>query len=221
MFYVYHAFGSYFSISKDILEAKSKLKFTTLKSIEIISPMNEICYKDSYLVKQCEASNVELLKSEKVFNVSKEDWTNLEKIKAVVDMLEKGTSKYVLILDGKDTCILNNLDTKFLNTFKEYEADIVFNMQTSKHPLVDIETEEFLEANKFKYINAGVCVGYRDKLLEFYKECLNNISDVYLCNSKKPSEQYLVRKLATSSDIVVRCDYDLKLFASYKDRVNL
>jgi len=212
--YVCHCYGKYFDDIKHFLDENYNTNFILDSRISIISPMNKGCYDNSYLVKQCGLNNIKLLQSEKVFNVSKEDWTNILKIEAIIELLEKVNTEYVLILDGKDTCVMNDLDADFINKFKQYNADIVYNASKERYPWVSLESYEFIKINHSKFINAGICIGYRDKLLDFYKECLNNINDIVLGYDKKPSEQYIIRKTATSTKIIVRCDYNFILFTS-------
>lgn len=210
--YVCHSYAELFAKTKDILEKYSNITFKVDDNISILSPMNKGCYNHSYLVKQCKLSGIQLLTSNKVFNVSTNDWSNLLKIEAIIEMLEKTNSKYSLILDGKDTCICKDIDKDFINKFKEYNADIVYNCTPYRYPNREIEPKEFIEINNFKYINAGVCIGYTDKLLQFYKECLVNITEVVNGWDGKPSEQYVIRKTVVNSSIVVRCDYNNTLF---------
>lgn len=210
--YICHAYAEVFLKSKNIFEENLNNIFKVDKSITIISPMNKSCYNRSYLVKQCELNNVQLLKSEKLFNISINDWSNLFKIEGIIEMLEKTTTEFAVVLDGKDTCIIKDLDESFIEEFKKYNADIVYNSMPHRYPNVAIESREFIEANNFKYINAGLCIGYTNKLLQFYKECLANINDVMLGYDKKPSEQYVIRKTVVSSNIIIKCDYNNILF---------
>ena len=218
--YICHAFGKIFFNSKDILESHINDNIKVDSSISIVSPMNKNCYTQSYLVKQCKHNNLSLPISEKLFKISSEKWSNVFKIEGIIEILKKTTTEFAVVLDGKDTCIVKDLDFNFINEFKKYKADIVYNAMNFKYPFANLETRQFLENNHFRYINAGLCIGYTDKLLQFYKECIHNIEGAMNGWNNRPSEQYVVRKTAVSSDIIVRCDYNNTLFNYPKQGVN-
>lgn len=214
MIYIYHAYRTNFEKNIHIFEDYKNIKISVSNKITIISVMNKECFNNSYLVKQCKTNNIDLIIPNSTFNIESKNWKNTMKIDAIVDALTNIDSDYALILDGKDTCILNNLDETFIKLFEELNCDILYNMQ--KLPVPNIKFKDY------KYpINAGVCFGKRESLLMFYQECkkLNRI-DSYIFNNGLPSEQYIIRKAAHTSSLVIKADSEMKLFTCYSEYLN-
>lgn len=207
MSYVVHYFGESFENNKDKLENLIANDFQVSKDISIISVMNRDCYNNSYLIKQCNYNNININIPESTFNISSVEWKNTLKIDSIFKELEKVKTKYVLILDGKDTGILKDLDDSFINIFNELDCDIVFNYQLSNYPLSTFNS-------KVNHLNAGVCFGRLDSLKEFYNLCSEmNKNDEYISKyNSKPSEQYIVKKAALSSNLNIKIDSGFKLF---------
>ena len=186
-------------------------KISVSNDITIISIMNLPCYNNSFLVKQSINSNFKLLVPDDALNVSSNDWTNILKIKCLVNVLPKVKTKYVLVLDGKDTVLVNDLDDEFITNFNNTKCDLIFNKQIIKYPNIEFDGEK-----EFNYINAGVCFGYTDFVYEFYKECEELSSqETYISEyTNKPSEQYIVRKVAAKTKLNVGIDEHYILFST-------
>ena len=63
----------------------------------------------------------------------------------------------------------------------------------------------------YNYLNAGICIGKTDALIEFYQECW----DIAKYDSKNPyhsSEQYYVRKVFDTHQDTVFFDWDCRFF---------
>lgn len=213
MIYIYHAYRNNFEKNINIFKRNENIIINVSKDLTLLSIMNEECFNNSYLVKQCKNNGIDLIVPKSTFNIKKEEWKNTIKISTIVKALKEINTKYVLILDGKDTCILNSLDDEFLNKFKEMNCDILFNMQKLQVPNITFKD--------YKHpINAGVCIGTKEALLNFYKECeeLNKI-DKYIFNNGLPSEQYIVRKTAHNSALKIETDYEMKLFTCYSEYI--
>ena len=210
--YICHAFGRTFTRANYILENNFNNKIKINPDITLVSPMNEYCYKNSYLVKQLNLNDIPVMKSNKIFYINEADWNNTFKIEAIIEILEKTTTEFAVVLDGKDTCIIKDLDNNFINDFKKYNADIVYNSMAERYPNIRLDGEQSLTNTNHCYINAGLCIGYTDKLLDFYKECLANINNTVNGWDDKPSEQYIVRYTAINSSVIVKCDYNKTLF---------
>ena len=211
MIRIYHAYRNNFEKNLYIFEKHKNIKISISKDLTLLSVMNKDCYDKSYLVTQCKNNNIDLVVPSSTFNVKNEDWKNTMKISAIVQALETIDTKYVLILDGKDTCILNDLDDEFLKEFEKMECDILFNMQKLPMPNIKFKDLEYP-------INAGVCVGKREALLSFYGECEKvNAKNEYILKNGMPSEQFIIRKTANDSPLIIKTDYKMVLLTCYSE----
>ena len=116
-------------------------------------------------------------------------WDMRNKIKYYIECLENQVNtKYVLLLDGYDVLFASTND--IIKKFEKSGYRIIFNTSYNNYPdeFIDIvpnrETLGF-----FKYFNAGCCIGYREDLIKFYKECLEYIDVPNPLNS----EQKIIR----------------------------
>lgn len=211
MIRIYHAYRNNFEKNLYIFEKHKNIKISISKDLTLVSVMNKDCYDNSYLAKQCKNNSIDLVVPVSTFNVKNEDWKNTMKISAIVQALKSINTKYVLILDGKDTCILSNLDDDFLKEFEKLDCDILFNMQ--KLPMPNINFKDYRHP-----INAGVCVGTREALLSFYSECEKvNAKNEYILKNGMPSEQFIIRKTANDSPLIIKTDYEMILFTCYSE----
>lgn len=204
--YIYHGYSNRYTFDIKLLnKICNNLKFTITNKITIVSVMNEECFNNSFLVKQCKTNNIDLIIPKYTFDIKKEEWKNTTKIISIIKTLKEIDTEYVLILDGRDTCILNNLDDDFIKYFEEFNCDILFNSQVFPFPLNQLK-------GNTDYLNAGVCLGKKESLLKFYSECSNHIEDVYLLKNGSPSEQYIIKKVVGYIDLKVKVDIENKLF---------
>lgn len=202
MSYLIHAFSRYYDYLKDFFEENKDLELNLSPKISIVSLMNKKCFDDSILVYQCKKNNIKVYNSETLYNI--ENWDNLLKIEYILEVLSTVPTEYTLFLDGKDCIFLKDIDDSFISLFKSYEADIIFNHQSSPYP-------HKIQNEKNKYINAGVCFGKTEILIKFYKE----VYEFYRLNSQQSkSEQYYVREVANITDLKIKIDNKYKLFAS-------
>ena len=75
-------------------------------NLSIISIMNQDCYDKSFVVKQCVYNNIPIFNTA----INEQKWNNCMKINHILECLEQIKTDYVLILDGRDTLIVNDLD---------------------------------------------------------------------------------------------------------------
>ena len=153
------------------------IKFNLSDQLSVVSVMNEACLKNSPLMKQFRANNLNLIIPDSTRNII--NWKNTYKIDGIIEALEKIKTPYTLLLDGRDVKVVGNLDESLISMFETFEADIVFNGSDGIYPSPKLDNEfGNAKLNKYKYfnfpfINAGVCIGRTDKLKEFYLECKN------------------------------------------------
>lgn len=107
---IIHLPGSGLEEHRELAEYNLDRSFNISKDLSIISVMNSQCEKDSFILKQCEFNNIKLLNtaSDVIF------WNNPIKIEHILECLRKVTTKYALILDGRDTVITGDLDDSFI-----------------------------------------------------------------------------------------------------------
>jgi hypothetical protein len=186
--YVLHFPGTGFYGFEDILKDNLTRKFTVHEDISIISIMDSTCYASSPIRTQCENNNITLFNSA----INEENWDNTLKIKYILESLEQVTTKYCLIIDGRDAVISHDLDEEFIEKYKSLNIPIVYNGTPTIYPQVPLEPiQEIVKiSGKQKFINAGVCIGDVDSLKEFYLKA-QEVNDAYPNNS---SEQIIIRR---------------------------
>ena len=195
------------------------IKFKISDQLSVVSVMNESCLKKSYLAKQFNSNNLTLIIPESTRKIC--NWKNTYKIDGILEALDKITTPYTLILDGRDVKVLGDLDDYFLDMFDSFNADIVFNGSDGIYPKQKLENEfGNAKLNKYKYfnypfINAGVCIGKTDKLKEFYSECKNWIKVNNYNELEHPSEQWVVRNVATNTNVKIDTDSSCLFFTYY------
>lgn len=146
-----------------------------------------------------------------------EAWSNPYKIECILKALKEIETKYILILDGYDVVIYNwdNLITKF----KQFNAGIVFNASKNNYPAYFGDQPTRQHSSKFRYLNAGCCIGYKEALIEFYEK-VNEFYETQPMN-RWNSEQFIVRNIYkdycnyTSSYNLVKIDTECSIFQTF------
>lgn len=132
--YIYHSCGFMGELESKIFKHFRDREIKLDKELTLVSVMNKDCWTNSSLIQQCLNNSIELIIPKCTFNISSEKWKNTFKLEGIIEALNTINTKYVLILDGADTCILDNLDKDFLSKFKTRTVDILFNSQTICYP---------------------------------------------------------------------------------------
>lgn len=130
--------------------------------------MNHSCYDESFIVKQCGYNNIPIFNTA----INEQKWNNCMKINHILECLKQIETDYILILDGRDTLIVNDLDATFIEKYLSYKIPIVYNATPIPYPNTVIEPlQELLKiSGTHKFLNAGICVGTKEALVEFYKQ---------------------------------------------------
>lgn len=130
------------------------------------------------------------------------------KIPNILKSLKRCKTEYALITDIRDVIITADLDDSFINKFNSLNCDIIYNATTSKYPKINIASDFLIEGGSkpFNYLNAGVCFGKTDKLIEWYNYC-----NILLENNR--SEQFVIRKMYDPK-FNIKIDGYRKLFRS-------
>lgn len=116
-------------------------------------------------------------------------WDMRKKIKFYIDCLENIKEDIVLLLDAYDVVLTSTKD--IVEKFKAQPYRILFNTSVNNYPNVNIDKiPKRKELDSFShFLNAGCCIGYREDLTRFYKECYEFID----IPNKHCSEQFVVR----------------------------
>ena len=117
-------------------------------------------------------------------------WDMRYKIKYYIEYLENHIdTDIVMLLDGYDV-LLSSTDN-IIDKFLSQPYRILFNSTVNNYPDVVIDyIPNRLQYDKFSpFFNAGCCIGYKNDLITFYKECYDLID----IENKFNSEQYIIR----------------------------
>jgi hypothetical protein len=138
------------------------------------------------------------------------EWNNTMKIGYIVDALKQVPTPYALILDAADVLIGGDI-TGIIDLFLAFNKKIVFNATASNHPPVDIGIMDNSEdLGKFKYLNAGCCIGETSALLDFYEEAMSVDIDNPL-----HSEQLIIRAVFANHKDIVTIDHQCTIFQTF------
>ena len=175
--------------NKNILPKTFKLIYDNIylnpidKDLSIVS-----CWTDDSkccLYNQLNKFNINLINAlPNDYNFSSQ-WNMINKIKYYIDCLEnKVHTKYVMLLDGYDVLFVST--DNILEKFLSMNYKIIFNTSRNNYPDETIDyIENRFELDFFCYFNAGCCIGYKNDVLKFYKECLNYINIYNPFNSEQ------------------------------------
>lgn len=158
------------------------------------------------VVKQCVYNNIPIFNTA----INEQKWNNCMKINHILECLEQIKTDYVLILDERDTLIVNDLNATFIEKYLSYKIPVVYNATPVPYPNAVVEPlQELLKiSGTHKFLNAGICVGIKEALVEFYKHA-KIINDKIYNNS---SEQYIIRLAKEKNPSLTGIDNELKLF---------
>lgn len=204
--YILHFPGSGLDTFQYILDENLNREIIISDNLSIISEMNKKCWDSSPLKQQCELNNIKIYNSA----IEEAQWNNTKKIQYILKDLQKIKTDYVLILDGRDVSIVNNLDDNFIQKFESFNYPIIYNGTPAAYPEVPIESiQEIMKIKgKQKFLNAGVCIGKKDALINFYSEA-QKINNQYKDND---SEQLIIRLARTKNPNLASWDSDNYIF---------
>lgn len=157
---------------------------------------------------QLESSNQAYVNAYKEEN---KPWSNPDKIKYYIDVLEKTTSEYALLMDGYDVVFIKNIDEEFIKAFEGINKRIIFNATKNNYPKITLNDE--YSNNEFKYLNAGLVFGYTADLLSFYKKAYELTKDLKIMNPWKSEQLYI--RLAAKNNENVGIDSECRLFQTF------
>jgi len=123
--------------------------------------------------------------------------------------------KYILFVDSRDVLMykdLNEIKTKFEKYYPD--CNLLFNGETNCYPNPSLKDNYPNQDKKYKYLNAGMCIGRTDFILEFFSK----ISKYFVDYEKNWSEQgvwtdiFFKYQDECGDDNPIKIDYDCHIF---------
>lgn len=189
--YIGHFQGNTIKKYLDIVEECSLRNVIINPKIQVITVFTDPSKALTAL--QLERSQMPYLNA---YKETDKEFSNVDKILYYVDALKKTTSEYSLLVDGYDVLFMRNLDEGFIEEFKKFKVDILFNATKNNYPNFTIDdVKERNQLGEFQYLNAGVVFGKTSDLLSFYEEALLNTKNDEIINPWN-SEQLYIRYTA-------------------------
>lgn len=141
------------------------------------------------------------------------EWRKTVKLPLILRALQNVTTPYVFLLDANDVVILRDIDQSFIDLWRQYDCDILFNGSQYLYPKIISAPIEKEHNSPFvnHYLNAGVCFGYTDKIKQIYETAYYHSKHEHY--APYDSEQYYVRiGIIEEKDIRVKIDDGSCLF---------
>lgn len=159
-------------------------------NVTLITTATKDTEENCPLIEQLNRSGVNYINSAKDFEG---EWKKTDKIPLIKEVLSRVTTPYSLVLDANDVVMLKSIDDRFIETFKLFDCDILFNGSQYLYPKIISARIEKEHESPFvnHYLNAGVCFGYTEKLLKLYETAHYHSQNK--CYEYFESEQYYVR----------------------------
>lgn len=156
------------------------------------------------LIHQLDTSGVRYINSAESYTG---EWQRTAKLSLIWKALSDVTTPYVLVLDANDVVILKDIDAGFIDTWKRYACDVLFNGSQYLYPKIIAAPIEKEHASPFvnHYLNAGVCFGLTDRIKQLYETAYYHSQHEHYAPCD--SEQYYVR-IAIIEREDVRCKID-------------
>ena len=187
------------------------IKIDVDNRIAIISECDYNTREASLLHYQCKLNDIPIFSNMLECN----PWFMIGKIYSIYNLalqLKHFNYQYILNIDSRDTLLTNNLDDNFIRLYHDkFDNKVVYNVTSNPYPTnIGLEPIELDIANTNNtYLNAGVCFGTIDSIVECYKKC------ILYCNtikSFKDSEQFYIRNVYSNNPDLIALDTNYLLF---------
>lgn len=210
-FNICHFQGRSFFAYSTIFDELMNRKLSPIENIDIITFFNNKDY--AILAKQLDNNGIKYING---FDSLDGKWDNRDKIGYTLRALDKCKSEIIVISDANDV-LIDSFDG-ILEKFDALGKRVLFNATTNNHPdvLIDkVHNRDFL--GRFRYFNAGCCIGFKDDLIRFYTQG-NEILSLAPYNPWK-SEQFILRhvfaKYLENNNETIGFDYDCNIFQTF------
>lgn len=167
-------------------------------NITIITIATDDILEDCPLIQQLNNNKVPYINAAKYY-IPDGEWQKINKLPLIIKAFEEVKTPYILVIDANDTVILQDLDEAFIEKWKQFNADILYNAGQYPYPKDLMIAKESIEWDNIRnmnvytnhYLNAGVCFGKSDVIREFYKSAY----DIYESHEYEhiDSEQYYIK----------------------------
>ena len=201
------SYYAYSTIFDDLFNRKLELK----EDIGIMTGFNNPKY--AFFYQQLTNNGIEVINS---FDSIDGEWRNVDKVGYILRALKKSDKEIFLICDGND--VLVNTFDGMIDKFKKSGYRILYNATTNNHPKVLIDAIYDRDMHgRFRYFNAGCCIGYREDLIKFYEEC----QKTWDSNPYNPweSEQLILRltykRYLENNDNTIGFDHNCEIFQTF------
>lgn len=178
--------------------------------IAVITTATPDTAEDCSLIYQLGQSGISYINSAKDFSG---EWKKTAKLPLILNALKGVTAPYSLVLDANDVVVLRDVDKEFIESWKRYSCDVLFNGSQYLYPKIFSSPMEKEQNSPFinHYLNAGVCFGYTEKLKELYEKAYyHSLHEHYAAYE---SEQYYIRiSIIECTDIKCKIDDGSHLF---------
>lgn len=190
------------------LFSKTFHQFKKADNITIITIVTSDRVETSPLLRQLLNNNNPFINAADFIEQEKK-WQKNDKIYLYQKALNQVETEYTILLDANDVIILNDLDEDFINEWKEFNCDILFNGSEYLYPkdshILTIESEYPFFCQH--YLNCGVCFGRTEEIRKLYDKAAE------IANEKHDSEQYWIREAIREGKFrKVKIDNRSKLF---------
>lgn len=190
---------------QEIIKKYAKQNIQIEKDLTILTMFTN--YDQAILCKQLDFNKIPYINV--LDSVILDQFLHQEKTQYYLKALEQVKTKYVLIIDSYDTVICTFED--MLKKFISLNCDILYNASSVEYPYGINEQQKYNAQNEyFNQLNSGVCLGYTNKLISFYKEILNTIKK--LKKEFPQPDQYFVRNAVKNTNLNIQIDSKTQLF---------
>ena len=165
-------------------------KVSIADNITLITIATDNILSKCPLIDQLDHSEAKYINAAK-YQENEKEWEAKDKLDLICKSLEDVTTPYVMLMDANDSILLKDLDADFIERWKRYECDMLYNASDKLYPNLFCTDMECYTPFTHHYLNAGVGFGLTEYAKSIYQTALLESKS----NNFAPynSEQYYVR----------------------------
>lgn len=118
-----------------------------------------------------------------------------------------------MILDGYD--VLFSHTEGIMEKFLSFNKRIVYNASANNYPIIRVdEIPNRYDIRKFRYFNAGCCIGYRQDLIQFYTDAIPYTDKkINVFNSEQYALRHVFKRFSNDlTQSYIGIDTECKIF---------
>lgn len=158
--------------------------------ITLITVATEEVRDQCPLIHQLEASGVPYVNAG-MYQERGKVWEQKDKLTLILKALAEVNTPYVMLMDANDAIILRDLDAGFIERWKQFDCDFLFNASDMLYPHLFATDMEVNSPFIQHYINAGVGFGLAEYAKSIYQTAYEESTQENFC--PYDSEQYYIR----------------------------